>query len=73
MKFRNLKTCQGLETHLFWNGSLLRLSLVPELLRSLPRREAMELVDLLVRLEAIPPGQAVEIPVEALELLTSRG
>lgn len=45
MKFVNLKTCHGLETYLHWNGSLLRLSLLPELLRSMPVREASALYE----------------------------
>jgi len=34
MQFVNLKTCQGLESHLFLDGALVRLSELPELLRS---------------------------------------
>jgi len=47
MKFMNLKTCQGLESYLFWNGGLLRLSLLPETLRKLPKKDLNRILEVL--------------------------
>lgn len=39
MEFRNIKTCLGVESYLLLKGTLLRLSLLPELLGSLDEQE----------------------------------
>ena len=57
MKFVNLKTCHGLESYLLVDGGLLRLSLVPELLRSLPQRKASEILTLLEKNVTTRPAQ----------------
>lgn len=56
MKFVNQKTCDGIETFLYLRGGLTRLSLVPELLRSLPQKEAVEIRKQLEKLEPARTG-----------------
>jgi len=48
MQFVNLKTCQGLESHLFLDGALVRLSELPDLVRSLPDEALAELLEKLL-------------------------
>ena len=47
MKFVNLKTCQGLESHVFVEGALVRLSELPEVLRDLEEQDLRELFRLI--------------------------
>jgi len=59
LTIRNLKTCHGLETHLLLNGAWVQLKELPELLRSLPRRDmARILAELLGR-----PANGANAPV----------
>jgi len=64
VKFMNLKTCQGLESYLFWNGGLLRLSLLPETLRKLPRKDLNRVIATLAY-RGILQQQAEELCDEA--------
>jgi len=48
LTIRNLKTCHGLETHLFLNGAWVQLKELPELLRSLPRSEIARILEKLL-------------------------
>jgi hypothetical protein len=67
MKFTNLKTCQGLESYLFWNGGLLRLSLLPETLRKLPKKDLNRILETLT-LRGIAQQLAIEWERELAEL-----
>jgi hypothetical protein len=67
MKFTNLKTCQGLESYLFWNGGLLRLSLLPETLRKLPKKDLNRILETLT-LRGIAQQLATEWERELAEL-----
>jgi hypothetical protein len=55
MKFQNLKTCHGLETHVLLNGALVRLSELPAALRALRDEELTETLRQLFReMEPVP-------------------
>lgn len=58
MKFVNLKTCHGIESHVLVNGALLRLSLLPSLLRQMTDEEIREILEIrcgkVLRLHASP-------------------
>jgi len=49
MKFVNLKTCQGLESHVLLGGVLVRLSELPELFRRMPEEVLNEVLAGLVK------------------------
>jgi len=80
MKFVNLKTCQGLESYLVLDRGLLRLSMLPETLQKMNRREVRAIVDELrgtwkhlacaeVKV-LLPPLLAVAVGWEAQRLTT---
>ena len=52
MKFVNLKTCEGLESHLLIDGGLMRLSDLPEYLHHLSQRQANALLNELLDFHA---------------------
>jgi hypothetical protein len=54
MKFRNLKTCYGIESYLYFKGAWVRLSMLPELLRNLPKKEVAEIIVELEKLSTKP-------------------
>ena len=62
MKFVNLKTCDGIESYLQFQGGLLRLSLLPERLRHLPKKELAEVLSELASLEKNPKNQLETAP-----------
>lgn len=65
MKFVNLKTCDGIETYLYLDGGLLRLSLLPEKLRSLSQKEAVRLAEDLARFSRTESPKDLALTLQA--------